>query len=230
MERLAWMDSRLRSSRPALTSMAHARAREGRGGADSRALGSLRLAPAAAAALGREATGPALIPPRSQLDGTIGVDVNSDPSRARGPGRRRQPRSGIAAAGAGVFFFDLAAGVRALAAAAPLRRRRLLRPRWVARYGVGFDSTPIATGRHFGVDVNSDPSRARGPGRRRQPRSGIAAAGAGVFFFDLAGGWGSGVGSCRPAAAAPAAAAALGREYGVGFDSTPIATGRHYRR
>ena len=42
----------------------------------------------------------------------------------------------------------------------------LLRPRWVASYRVGFDSTPTATGRHYGVDLNGAFSRARGPGRR----------------------------------------------------------------
>ena len=224
-----------------------------------------------------------LIPPRSQLDGTTALTSMAHASRARGPGRRRPPRSGIAAAGAGVFFFDFAAGVRALAAAAPLRRRRLLRPRWVASYrvgfefhpdrnwtalshararegrggadrralgrwqlpprcggagcrgrvgsratGFGFDSTPIATGRHYGVNLNGAPSRARGPGRRRPPRSGIAAAGAGVFFFDFA------AGVRALAAAAPLRRRRLLRprwvaSYRVGLDSTPIATGRHYR-
>ena len=140
----------------------------------------------------------------------LGVNLNGARSRARGPGRRRPPRSGRwqlppRCGGAGCRG---RVGSRAT--------------------GFGFDSTPIATGRHYGVNLNGAPSRARGPGRRRPPRSGIAAAGAGVFFFDFA------AGVRALAAAAPLRRRRLLRprwvaSYRVGFDSTPIATGRHYR-
>ena len=99
------------------------------------------------------------------------------------PSRAREGRGGAdSRACVGDFFFLLSLVRRGLALGRwqlPLLRRRLLRPRWVASYGVGFESTQLATGWHYGVDLNGDDSRARVLGRRISPLSpcfGVATA------------------------------------------------------
>ena len=151
--------------------------------------------------VGSRATGSDSSAPGSQRDGTIGVDLNGAFSRARGPERRRPPRSGIVAAAPAfsflIFFFDFGFDftrplVFSLGGAAGVDLNGelpLLRPRWVASDRVGFECTRLATRWHYGVDLNGAFSRARGPERRRPPRSGIVAAAPAfsflIFFFDF---------------------------------------------
>ena len=141
---------------------------EARDGA--RALAAAAAAAPAAAALGREVRGRIRVhPARNGMALGGGVDVNSDPSRARGPGRRRPPRLrrrfvfSVVAGEARDGARALAAAAAAAPAAAALGREERGRIRCTpARNGMALGG---------GVDLNSAPSRARGPGRRRPPRS-----------------------------------------------------------
>ena len=149
-----------------------------------------------------------------------GVDVNSDPSRARGPGRRRPPRLRRR------FVFSVVAGeardgARALA---PLLRRRLLL-RWVARNGVGFACSRLATGWHYAALTLIATPRAR-EGRGGADRRAYVAD---LFFLLSLVRRGMALGRWQPLLRRRLLLRWVARN-GVGFECSRLATGWHYRR